>query len=132
VRSGWKKGYEELSKEERIAWSRNVPPKWVGVERSEATLRWLWDNGISACAGDAPAWETITNIREPPEVPVLGTILLHEVMLGGWGMPIGEYFDLERLSEQCFQTKRYSFFLTSMPLNIPGGIASPPNVMAVF
>jgi len=47
-------------------------------------------------------------------------------------MPIGEIFDLEGLARTCAELKRYSFFLTSMPLNMPGGVSSPPNAMAIF
>jgi hypothetical protein len=41
-------------------------------------------------------------------------------------------FDLEALSKTCAELKRYSFFITSMPLNMPGGVSSPPNAMAIF
>jgi len=57
---------------------------------------------------------------------------LHEVLLAGWGMPIGELFDLEKLAEQCKKEGRWSFFLTSEVCNVPGGVASPPNVLAIF
>ena len=33
-------------------------------------------------------------------------------------MPIGEFFDLEALSEFCAKSKRYSFFFSSWPLNM--------------
>lgn len=44
----------------------------------------------------------------------------------------GEMWDLERLSAACVKHKRWSFFLTSMPLNIPGGVAGPANVIAIL
>ena len=47
-------------------------------------------------------------------------------------MPIGELWDLEGLAAECELQKRWSFFLSSAPLNVPGGIASPPNVLAIF
>jgi hypothetical protein len=47
-------------------------------------------------------------------------------------MPIGELWDLEALAEMCEKEKRWNFFLASAPLNVPGGIASPPNALAVF
>jgi len=58
--------------------------------------------------------------------------LLHEVLLAGWGCPIGELFDLEQLAEQCKKTSRWSFFVTSEVCNVPGGVASPPNILAIF
>lgn len=44
----------------------------------------------------------------------------------------GELFDLDALSKLCLELNRYSFFVTSMPLNMPGGVSSPPNAMAIF
>jgi hypothetical protein len=82
--------------------------------------------------------------------PTPGEVSVHEYLLAGWGMPIGlffsphkisclirllslgEIFDLEALSKICQELNRYSFFLTSMPLNMPGGVSSPPNAMAIF
>jgi hypothetical protein len=40
-----------------------------------------------------------------------------------WGTPVGELFDLEPLSQMCEKLGRYSFFITSAPLNVKGGIA---------
>lgn len=58
--------------------------------------------------------------------------LLHQWLLGGWGMLIGEMFDLEALAEKCRELGRSTFFLSSLPLNVPGGVASPPNAVAIF
>ncbi|KAK8170345.1 hypothetical protein BC567DRAFT_164023 [Phyllosticta citribraziliensis] len=59
-------------------------------------------------------------------------VLLHEYLLAGWGMPIGEMFDLEALAATCRELGRWTFFVASMPLNMPGGVSSPPNAMAIF
>jgi hypothetical protein len=59
-------------------------------------------------------------------------LVLHDHALAFWGMPIGELWDLEELSGECELQKRWSFFLTRAPLNVPAGIASPPNALAVF
>ncbi|KAJ8059964.1 hypothetical protein OCU04_011580 [Sclerotinia nivalis] len=106
-----------------LKYASQSTPKHAGVEPSLELLGWLWDSGISAVAGDAISWEVFPTQRE---------ISCHEYLLGGWGMPIGEIFDLEALSSTCRELNRYSFFLTSMPLNMPGGVSSPPNAMAIF
>ena len=49
--------------------------------------------------------------------------VLHEVLLSGWGMPIGEMFDLEALSAECAKQGRYEFFLSSVPTKVPNGVA---------
>ena len=43
-----------------------------------------------------------------------------------------EMFDVEALAAECARQKRWSFFFTSAPLNLPGGVASPPNAVCVF
>jgi len=57
--------------------------------------------------------------------------LLHFHMLSFFGMPIGEMWDLEGLAEDCASDGYYDFFFTSAPMNIPGGVGSPPNAIAV-
>jgi hypothetical protein len=49
-----------------------------------------------------------------------------------FGMPIGELWDLEELASTCARLKKYSFLLCSTPLRVPGGVASPPNAIALF
>jgi hypothetical protein len=57
---------------------------------------------------------------------------LHDHFLSFWGMPLEELWDLEALAAEYEKQQRWSFFLTSAPLNTPRGIASPPNALAVF
>jgi len=57
---------------------------------------------------------------------------MHDYLLAGWGCPIGEMWDLEKLAEECEKENKWSFFLTSSTLNVQGGIASPPNAIACF
>ncbi|CAK7224537.1 hypothetical protein SCUCBS95973_005550 [Sporothrix curviconia] len=101
-------------------------PSWCGVEQTPEMLRWIWTN-FAAVAGDHPTFEVW-----PALPPALDHYRMHEILLSGWGMPIGELFALDALAEHCAATGRYSFFVTSEPCNVPGGIASPPNILAIF
>jgi hypothetical protein len=47
-------------------------------------------------------------------------------------MPIGEMFMLDLLAAECAAQGRYEFFFTSAPLNKRGGVASPPNALAIL
>jgi hypothetical protein len=47
-------------------------------------------------------------------------------------MPLGEMLDLERLAAKCKEKKRYTFFFSSMPANVPGGVGSHVNGQAIF
>jgi len=89
---------------------------------SPTSATFLWTN-FTATGGDHPSFEAW---------PTQKDYALHEVMLAGWGMPIGELFDLEKLGKHCKEIGRWSFFLTSEPCNVPGGVASPPNALAIF
>jgi len=123
LRVGFIKKYYEASQAERDA-LQTKPETFAGIEQSEDMKRFLWNNHFAAIASDQPALE-----RWPtPE----GTPHMHQTILGLWGMPIGEFFDLENLSQVCAETGRYTFFFSSWPLNIIGGCASPPNAAAYF
>ena len=47
------------------------------------------------------------------------------------GMPIGEFWDLDPLADDCAQDGVYEFMLVSAPLYIPQGVGSPPNAYAI-
>ncbi|CAG9993040.1 unnamed protein product [Clonostachys byssicola] len=95
----------------------------IGLESNMDSVRWLYSKHFAAVAADNLAFEA---------EPAPGGNMLHDWLLGYWGTPIGELFDLEGLSQECERQKRWSFFLTSAPLNVTGGVASPPNAIAIF
>lgn len=57
---------------------------------------------------------------------------MNEVLPAGWGMLVGELFDLEELSNICEEQGRWDFVLSSVPLKMPGAVSSPPNSVAFF
>lgn len=114
IRSGWNRAYKALSEEGRQALADQgrdpLQAQSIGIEPSEKTLRWLWDHSFAAIAGDQPSMEVWP--------PASEEFFLHEWLLAGWGLPIGELFDLEQLSEECKKKNRYAFFFSSMPLKV--------------
>lgn len=115
------------------------PPAYPGVENSLEMLEWIWDSQLAAVCGDCPSFEAW---RRFPQILIIGVDIdveaaangtkLHPILLAGFGMPIGELFDLEALAKHCAQENRWTFFFTSEPLNVSGGVASPPNALAIF
>ena len=97
----------------------------IGVEASQESIHWHWENAFAAVASDTVAYEAWPS-------PKPWGVSMHEVFLSGWGMPIGESFDLERLAKRCRELTRWSFLFVSVPLNVPGGVASPPNAVAIL
>jgi hypothetical protein len=121
VRSGWIAWYLGLDQDARTALAAG-PVAAVGLAQGDETLRFLWDNHFAAVAGDTVAFEAC------PADPGQG---MHETILALWGLPMGEMFDLEALADDCAQDGIYEFFFTSAPLNKLGGVASPPNALAI-
>ena len=88
----------------------------MGVEPTEEIVEWLWENQFAAVAGDSPSFERSPVGQGEREEDAPPKVVLHQWLLAGWGMPIGEMFDLEELASQCRGCKRWSFFLSSVPL----------------
>jgi kynurenine formamidase len=127
IRSGWTEDYNKRSYQEKMALGGKESRTFVGVDNSVEMAKWHWDMGFAAVAGDTNAYEAWPPDRSSPLKHAL-----HEVFLSGWGLPIGELWNLEKLAEECQRTKKWSFFLISQPLDVPGGVASPCNAMAVL
>lgn len=136
VRIGLTKEWEtQMTPSDKLAYANSTDPQHAGVEGNEDMLRWIWDRGFAAVAGDAVSFEVYPKQESYPG-PVDGEtvpgLLMHEYLLAGWGMPVGEMFDLEELSRTCQKLGRWDFFVSSAPLNMPGGVSSPPNCLAIF
>lgn len=115
IRSGYMDAYYKLSREEIEKQRMKQPLAFTGIEQSDETMEFLWSN-FSAAGADHPSLEAW---------PTQKDYALHEVMLAGWGMPIGELFDLEKLGAHCKEIGRWSFFLVSKPTNV-SHIANQP------
>ncbi|KAI8712180.1 hypothetical protein NCS52_01315600 [Fusarium sp. LHS14.1] len=126
---------QQMTSADKLAYSQSSNPQHAGLEGTEEMLRWIWNQGFSAVASDAISFEVYPQQpsykRSGTDVPVPG-LFMHEYLIAGWGMPVGELFDLEALSSICKEEKRWEFFVTSAPLNMPGGVSSPPNCIAIF
>ncbi|KAJ5263390.1 hypothetical protein N7478_010995 [Penicillium angulare] len=135
IRTGWTAAYHQLSEGEKENLGGRDDRASCGVEATEESIRWHWEQGFAAVASDTVAYEAWPS-------PKTWGVSMHEasfqlkkifaVFLSGWGMPIGECWDLEELSRTCQALGRWTFMLTSQPLNVPGGVASPANATAIF
>jgi Putative cyclase len=122
MRTGFVRWHNEADAATRAHGTRDTH-HMIGLANTEETVRWLYSQHFSAVAGDTMGFEAW---------PYPEDCSLHEWLLCQWGCPIGELWDLEALGEECKRLKRWSFFFTSAPLRVVGGIASPPCAIAVF
>jgi kynurenine formamidase len=140
LRTGWLEWYLATGEDTRRGISTPETLATPGLRASVDTARLLWDLHIAAVATDNPALETwpIGSSRDPQLIEEIRNdlareheILLHSHLLPMLGLPIGELFYLEDLAEDCRRDGRYSFLFTSAPINLPRGVASPPNALAL-
>ncbi|KAL2436213.1 hypothetical protein ABEF95_005696 [Exophiala dermatitidis] len=126
LRTGFVHRYERLSEAELQAKMADQNMTYPGLKGSLESLEWLWDTQFSCVGADSPGfevWQGGLGVME---------FRMHETILSGLGLPIGELFDLEELARQCAKEKRWTFMFTSEVLNVPGGVASPPNALAIM
>jgi kynurenine formamidase len=130
-----------------LDWARRASPAGLpddlrtpGLMPSRETLALLWDLQIAAVGSDVPAVEVwppgafstkeqrFAARTDPRE---LAGIFMHADLIALLGLPLGELWDTGQLASACRVDDRWEFLLTAAPLNIPGGVASPANVVAV-
>ncbi|HEX7929231.1 MAG TPA: cyclase family protein [bacterium] len=120
VRMGWLQKFRAAkSVEERDALFSGW--KYSGLSGEEDMWEFVWNNRVAALATDTVTVE----VWPIPD----GRPSMH-LSIARLGLTIGEMFDFEALADDCAKDKRYTFLFTSKPLNVRGGVGSPPNAMA--
>lgn len=126
VRTGWLEWYLNKTTEEQrttMAGDAMTQLRAPGIGPADDMAEYLWDLHVAAVAGDNPSLEAW-----PPSAE---SGFLHFHMLPHFGMPIGEFWYLDDLAADCASDGIYECMLTSAPLNVPGGVGSPPNALAI-
>jgi hypothetical protein len=138
IRTGWISWYGGLDATARQELAENL--KTPGLRPCRETVELLWDLHVAAVAGDNPAlevWppgstatpETFEALRTDPDR--VYELFAHFAILPMLGLPIGEMWNLDPLAEHCAADGVYEGFFTSAPLNLPAGVASPPNALVI-
>ncbi len=140
VRFGWAAWYEQQGAEVREALADRDRMRAPGLASTEEMVRMLWNLHIAAIACDNPSvevWPPGTMLADSERDEVLADLrrgpeaFIHTVLLPMLGLPLGELFWLDALADDCAADGRYEFFFTSAPFNLPAGVASPPNALAI-
>jgi kynurenine formamidase len=86
---------------------------------------WLHDHEVAAVAAD--------NVMvEDPLSGIDGTFLpMHMLCLRDMGLMLGEYWDLNALSDDCAADGVYEFQLVAPPLRVTGAVGAPLNPIAI-
>ena len=99
-----------------------------GLAHTEAICEYLWNSHAAAIACDTYGVEVFPADRSPQAHP-FG--FLHNMLIGQFGMALGELWWLSDLAADCAADGVYEMFGVSAPLNAPGGIGSPANAVAI-
>jgi kynurenine formamidase len=126
--TGFLDWYQQQPDDVRLTLSDPDRLRAVGIEHTEAMARYIWDTGASGLVSDTAGLEVWPPDRSDEAAP-FG--FLHRMLIAQLGMAIGELWWLSDLAADCAQDGRYEFFLTSAPLNVPGGTGSPANALAI-
>lgn len=124
VRTGWMAAYLASSDDQKREMAPLEKLTACGIDPGRETVAWLWDNRVAAIGTDCPA-------VEPWPWDFKDEGALHYRTLSLLGLPLGEQFVLDKLADDCAADRRYEFMLVSVPLHLRGGIASPPNAVAI-
>jgi len=110
-------------------WARRAEKgPWNLAERAglHATcVKWFHQRDIAILGSDASS-----DVR-PSQVEGIDQPV-HTLILVALGTPILDNCDLEQLSREARQRRRWDFLLTTSPLAIPAGTGSPLNPIAIF
>jgi len=137
VHTGWSAKYLGRDDAGRTAMRTAGSP---GLFQSDETLEFLWDHRFAMVASDNAGVEMFPvnpdsgwmYADEP--LPGRGPThngMMHRPLIALFGMPLGECWKLDDLAADCASDGRYDFLLTAKPLNLIGGVGSPPNAMAI-
>jgi kynurenine formamidase len=132
IRTGWMGWYTQQTQDvkRRAGTDQLRTPGLLPCDDMAATL---WNLHVSAVGADNPALEVspFTDWTSDQAGRASRGMNLHVRILPMLGLPIGELFWLEDLARDCAADRRWSFFITSAPINLPGGAATPPNAVAI-
>lgn len=121
LRFGWLDAYRTM--DESTQRDYMARPSCDGVSAVAETAEFLWNLQVAALVADNPTVESQPGDRRAG--------FLHHRLLTMLGMPLGELFDLDALSAHCRSQGKWDFLFASVPWNLPGGVASPANAVAV-
>ena len=128
VHSGYVEWHREQPLEVRTAQADGFNIQAAGLAHGEEMVEYLWNLHVSAVVSDTAGFE-VWPVEDGPGADPFG--FLHTVLIGQFGMMLGELWQLGDLARDCQADSVYEFLLVSAPLNVTNGIGSPANAVAI-
>ncbi|SDS91606.1 Putative cyclase [Brevibacterium siliguriense] len=105
----------------------------TGFRQSRDLARWIWDHKVATFATDTFAVEVLPVVEDSDflETAPEDSGMMHQELIAKLGVPLGELWNLESLLADSEQTGRWDAMCIIKPLNLVGGVGSPPNATAI-
>ena len=87
-------------------------------------IEWMHERQVAVYGGDCIEKLPYPSQRFPSPIHMIGLVSM--------GLPILDWPALEELSQTCRQLDRWEYLLTTAPLRLPLGTASPINPLCLF
>lgn len=126
LNTGYTAWYRAQPQEVHDALPGNV--QTAGLQQSEDVVRYLWNSRIAAIGADnfaVEAWPADTSVQAQPWG------FIHQILIGSFGMALGELWWLSDLVADCRTDGVYTGLFVSAPLYVEGGISSPANALFI-
>lgn len=105
----------------------------TGFRQKRSLAEWIWDHQVAVFATDTFAVEVLPVavdsdfLESAPE----DKGMMHQELIAKLGVPLGELWNLEPLLADSITTGRWDAMCVVKPLNLVGGVGSPPNATAI-
>lgn len=105
----------------------------TGFRQTRDLARWIWDHQVAVFATDTFAVEVLPVspgsdfFNSAPE----DKGMMHQELIAKLGVPLGELWNLDELRDDSVRTGRWDAMCVIKPLNLVGGVGSPPNATAI-
>jgi kynurenine formamidase len=130
IRTGWAQWFLEdatPTERQRIHDHKSC----TGIAQSHDAIDWFADHRVALAASDTFALERLPAVAGSPFGADTDHGMMHQELIAMLGLPIGELWKLDELSQDCAGDGRYECLLTVKPLNLTGGVGSPANATAI-
>jgi kynurenine formamidase len=120
-------GFARWFREQPLDRRTRVQREWTtpGLAHGEDMCRYLWDLHVAAVVTDTFAVEVFPPDRSRP------TGFLHRMLIGQFGMALGELWWTDDLAADCAADGVCEALLVSAPMHAVGGMGSPANALAI-